>query len=282
MNEQINALTHPEETFGLTPKTLDQALELAKILADSDLVPKDYKGKPGNVLAAVQMGAEVGLAPMAAMQNIAVINGRPCMWGDAMLGLVKQSAIYENIREEFQDESMTAICTVKRRGESAITRTFSQADALKAGLWKKEGPWQQYPRRMLQMRARSWALRDAFPDVLKGLYVREEIETEPLQKGQAERLDDDHEQAVRRELKTKSEEVKAKALEQFKANKLQQTIEAIEQVSTSAALNKSAILIDDITDDKDRQIAQNHWNAKQAVLKKREQKSQEANQSQAF
>ncbi len=274
MNEQHNALTHPEETFGLTPKTLDQALELAKILADSDFVPKDYKGKPGNVLAAVQMGAEVGLAPMAAMQNIAVINGRPTMWGDTMLGLVKRSEVYENIREEFQEETMTAICTVKRRGESAITRAFSQVDAVKAGLWKKEGPWQQYPRRMLQLRARSWALRDAFPDVLKGIYSREEIENEPMDKGQAQRVDDENTQDVRREMKTKSEQVKQKALEQFKANKLQQTIEAIEQVSTLEALNKSAILIDDIPDDKDRQVAQNHWNAKQAELKKRETKSQ--------
>ncbi len=271
MNEQHSALTHPEETFGLTPKTLDQALELAKILADSDFVPKDYKGKPGNVLAAVQMGAEVGLAPMAAMQNIAVINGRPTMWGDAMLGLVKRSEVYENIREEFQEETMTAICTVKRRGESAITRTFSQVDAVKAELWQKPGPWQQYPRRMLQMRARSWALRDAFPDVLKGLYVREEIENELVDKGQAQRVDDENSQDVRREMKTKSEEVKQKALEQFKANKLQQTIEAIEQVSTLAALNKSAILIDDIQDDEDRQIAQNHWNARQAEFKKHEE-----------
>ena len=274
MNNQPDALIQPEETFGLTPKTLDQAMELAKILADSDFVPKDYRGKPGNVLAAVQMGAEVGLAPMAAMQNIAVINGRPTMWGDAMLGLVKRSSVYENIREEFLDETMTAICTVKRTGESAITRSFSQADAQKAALWKKEGPWQQYPRRMLQMRARSWALRDAFPDVLKGIYPREDMENGAVEKGKAIRVDDDQSQETRREMKQKSDEVKQKALENFKANKLQQTIEAIEQVTTIAALNKSAVLIDDIKDDEARQIAQNHWTAKQAELKKREQKNQ--------
>ena len=172
-------------------------------------------------LATIQMGAEVGLAPMAAMQNIAVINGRPTTWVDAMLRLVKRSEVYENIREEFQEETMTAICTVKRRGESAITRAFSQVDAVKAGLWKKEGPWQQYPRRMLQLRARSWALRDAFPDVLKGIYSREEIENEPMDKGQAQRVDDENTQDVRREMKTKSEQVKQKALEQFKANEFQ-------------------------------------------------------------
>jgi hypothetical protein len=57
-----------------------------------------------------------------------------------------------------------------------LARTFSVADAIRAGLWRKPGPWCDYPRRMLQMRARAFALRDAFPDVLGGLYLREEFE----------------------------------------------------------------------------------------------------------
>jgi hypothetical protein len=65
---------------------------------------------------------------------------------------------------------------IKRRDRSAVVRTFSEADAKKAGLWGKSGPWAQYPARMLQMRARGWALRDAFPDALKGLGIREEVQ----------------------------------------------------------------------------------------------------------
>ena len=73
--------------------------------------------------------------------------------------------------------SKTAICMVLRSGRSEpITRTFSIDDAKRAGLWQKPGPWTDYPDRMLMMRARAFALRDAFPDVLMGLYLREEFE----------------------------------------------------------------------------------------------------------
>jgi hypothetical protein len=160
--------------FTLTPSNLKEAMEFSKIIAESDLVPKDYKGKPGNVLVAVQMGLELGLPPLQAIQGIAVINGRPSLWGDALLALVRASPHFESIDEE-QTET-EAVCRVKRRGEAAITRSFSIADATKAGLSKKDGPWQQYTRRMLQMRARAFALRDAFADVLKGISMAEEAQ----------------------------------------------------------------------------------------------------------
>jgi hypothetical protein len=63
-----------------TPTNLSEAMALAKMIAQSDLAPKDYKGKPGNVLIAMQFGAELGVAPMQSVQNIAVINGRPSLW----------------------------------------------------------------------------------------------------------------------------------------------------------------------------------------------------------
>jgi hypothetical protein len=163
--------------FTLTPSNLKEAMEFSKIIAESDLIPKDYKGKPGNVLVAVQMGLELGLPPLQAIQGIAVINGRPSLWGDALLALVRASPHFESIEEE-QTET-EAVCRVKRRGEAAITRSFSVADATKAGLSKKDGPWQQYTRRMLQMRARAFALRDAFADVLKGVSMAEEAQDMP-------------------------------------------------------------------------------------------------------
>lgn len=119
------------------------------------------------------------------------------------------------------------------------------------------------------MRARSWALSDAFPDVLKGVGIREETADQPLNRGTAERVDDEQTQKVRRELKNKSDEVKQKALEQLKADQLHQVIEAIEGVTTLDTLNKTAALIDELADNKDRDTAQNHRTAKQAALKKK-------------
>src|SRR5688500_16008137 len=70
------------KTFSLNPASLKEAIELSELMAKSDLVPKDYKGKPGNILVAVQMGAEIGLPAMQSIQNIAVINGKPSIYGD--------------------------------------------------------------------------------------------------------------------------------------------------------------------------------------------------------
>jgi hypothetical protein len=163
--------------FDLSPRTFEQALTFAGYLADSDMVPKDFKGRPGNCLIAIQWGAELGLKPLQAMQNLAIINGRPSLWGDAVIALVRASPLCEYVIES--DTATSSTCTVKRRGEPEQSRTFTDEDAKKAGLFGKTGPWQQYPKRMRQMRARAFALRDVFPDVLRGLPVAEEIMDAP-------------------------------------------------------------------------------------------------------
>lgn len=165
---------------GLVPQTFGEATKMAEIMARSTLVPKDFQGNPGNVLVAIQWGGEIGLAPLQAMQNIAVINGRPSIFGDAMLALVRGSGLLEFIREDVTDTA--AVCTIKRRGEPETSRTFSLEDAKRAGLLGKSGPWSQYPKRMMQMRARSWALRDTFPDVLRGLHIAEEAQDIPIER----------------------------------------------------------------------------------------------------
>ncbi len=158
--------------FDLSPRNFDEAWRMAEILADSDFVPKDYKGKPGNCLVAMQWGHEIGLKALQSIQNIAVINGRPSLWGDAMIGLVRAHPLCEFIIET--DDGHTATCRVKRRGEPEQARSFSMDDAKLAGLIGKQGPWQQYPKRQRQMRARGFALRDVFADVLRGVAVAEE------------------------------------------------------------------------------------------------------------
>ena len=161
--------------FSLEPRTLEEAFKLAELISKSDLVPKDYQGKPGNVLIAVQMGRELGLKPMQALQNISVVNGRPSVWGDAPLALVMGSGLVEDKREDFDETTMTATLTIKRKGvPSPHVSRFSMEDAKKANLWNKAGSWTTSPKRMLQLRARGFGLRDVFPDVLKGLSIGEE------------------------------------------------------------------------------------------------------------
>lgn len=165
----------------LRPQTFDQLTIFATMAAKSTLVPKDYAGKPENIMLAIQMGSELGLAPMQSLQNIAVINGRPSVWGDAMLALVKAHPDFEDARETIAGEGdkMVATCAIKRRSQSPVVSTFSVEDAKRSGLWGKAGPWQSYPKRMLQMRARGFAVRDAFPDTLRGLISTEEARDIP-------------------------------------------------------------------------------------------------------
>lgn len=160
----------------IVPQDAEQAWRMAEMIAKSGLAPRDMQS-PEKIVTAIFTGLEIGLKPMQAVQSIAVVNGRPTVWGDAALGLVEASGLLEDFEEivEGDGDAMVARCRAKRQGRaSAIERTFSAADAKAAGLWNKSGPWQQYKRRMLQLRARAFTLRDGFADVLKGLQITEE------------------------------------------------------------------------------------------------------------
>lgn len=161
--------------FSLVPTTFAEAMRFAELIAASDLAPKDYRGKPANVIVAVQMGANVGLDPMQAIQNISVINGRASLWGDAMLAVCTMHRAWRGIEETYDRSTGVSKCVVRRANCVPVERTFSVDDAKVACLWGKSGPWTSYPKRMLQMRARGFALRDSFPDALRGLSSAEEV-----------------------------------------------------------------------------------------------------------
>ncbi len=167
---------------GLALQTFDDAFRFAKMVSQSEFAPKDFKGKAESCLLAIQHGSEVGLSPMQSLQSIAVINGRPTIWGDAALALVQSSPVCEYVREyvEGEGDAMVAVCEAKRRGypQPTVSR-FSMADAKRAGLVGKAGPWTQYPARMLALRARGFALRNAFADALRGLITAEEAQDYP-------------------------------------------------------------------------------------------------------
>lgn len=154
-------------------------MQLAGKLASSELVPKCFRGKPQDLFLCWAMGYQIGLTPEQSMQCIAVINGKPSMWGDDMLALCMSHKDFEDIIEEPLHRDGVVIgytCIVKRRGKADKLNTFTLDMAKKAGLIAKGGVWAQYPERMLKLRARGFCLRDAFPDALKGIKPREEVE----------------------------------------------------------------------------------------------------------
>lgn len=171
-----NEIVTQRAQFTLAPQNLTEAMEFAKMMADSDLVPKAFKGKPGDVLIAVQMGGEVGLQPMASIQNIAVINGKPGIYGDAGKAiLLANGCIIEENDIEIIKKSGRAKCKITRPGRPPVERTYSIENAKTAGLWNKEGPWRTNPERQMAWRAFWFAARDAAADLLKGLGGAEEL-----------------------------------------------------------------------------------------------------------
>ena len=290
MTAQLATL-HPQQTapvlattrqIGLTPQSLEAAMEMANLLAKSNMVPKDYIGNPGNIIVAIQWGAEIGLPPLQAMQNLAVINGRPALWGDAVMALVRGSGLLEDFREEVTDQGAT--CTVKRRGEQPVSRHFSVEDAKKAGLWGKQGPWQQYPKRMLQMRARSWAIRDVFTDVLKGINIKEVLEDDEVKHmGQAEiipngqpvpgpaasRTDSLKAQlAARKAATSQPAPVMADGEPMEPAPDLPLVLTLIRDAGTPEELHGASEMAKRLTSEGDKAEARKHFKARQAAMKR--------------
>ena len=168
----------------IAPSELDAAMMFCRELASAqhDIVPQSYRGKPGAILAAIQHGAELGLKPMQSLRDIAIIKGKATVYGDTMMALCRRHPECQDIEETIDNpgtDKAVARCIVHRKGCKPAERTFSVDDAKRAGLWGNKGPWSSYPDRMLQMRARGFALRDVFADALAGFITTEEAQDYP-------------------------------------------------------------------------------------------------------
>jgi hypothetical protein len=165
---------------GLVLRTYDDLWKFSSaIFKSKDLCPKHLTSAE-SVLVAIQMGFELGLKPLQSIQNIAVINGIPSIFGDAAKALVLSSGTCELFEEYYEgkpyDDDYTAVCITKRKGaRKEHVERFSVKQAKLAKLWQKAGTWQTYPDRMLKFRARGFNLRDNFTDILKGFKTVEEV-----------------------------------------------------------------------------------------------------------
>lgn len=154
-------------------------MNLAGKLASSELVPRSFRNKPQDLFLCWSWGYQVGMTPEQSMQCIAVINGKAVMYGDDLLALCMAHKDFIDVIEEPIINAGQVIgyqCTAKRKGRADKTNIFTLEMAKKAGLLAKGGVWTQYPERMLKLRARGFTLRDTFPDALKGIKPREEVE----------------------------------------------------------------------------------------------------------
>lgn len=159
---------------GMEMRNVAQVFGFAELLTEAGMLPKGINAKGATV--AIIAGRALGLDPFQAVQSIAVVNGRPTLWGDAMVAVVKASGLVEDESVEHAKEGDDCVVRyrIKRKGVATpYEGSFSLKEATKAGLMNKD-IWKQYTKRMLFNRARAYALRDGFADVLKGFRCYEE------------------------------------------------------------------------------------------------------------
>jgi hypothetical protein len=176
--------TAPENAIAISPDgklaiaNTAQACHFAMMMGESKMLPPNTS--PIQAAIAIIAGASLKIPPFQAVQNIAVINNRPCIWGDALVALAQGSGLVEDEKTEWftNKEGKRVGCRylVKRKGRASYYEgEFSLLMARDAGLLSRL-PWKQYPQRMLFNRARAFALRNAFADFLMGVNIREEVE----------------------------------------------------------------------------------------------------------
>lgn len=193
MNTALVGLKSGGQITPIIPSSIEEVYRLAKYIESSGLAPHGMQTAE-QITVAILHGLEIGLPPMQAVQRIAVINGRATLWGDAAPALLLSRGFKLVETLTGKGDARVASCTLTRPDGATVTRMFTVTDALQAGLWQtqskvkrrgKDGsmyekendsPWYRYPERMLQMRARGFAVRDGAADVLSGLYLREEID----------------------------------------------------------------------------------------------------------
>lgn len=197
MSTNVAQLRAGGQIAGIVPQSIEEVFRLAKCISVTGLAPQGMN-TPEQITVAIMTGLEIGLPPMFAIQKIAVINGRPAIWGDAVPALLWSKGF--KLREwiEGNDNDRVAHCEVTRPDGTKIERTYSVKQAIKAGLWQvqekvkrksKDGgyyekdndsPWFRFQERMLPMRARGYASRDGAADALSGLYLAEELQSPPM------------------------------------------------------------------------------------------------------
>ena len=175
------------ESGVLVPRNVDEAYRYAGMILKSKLAPLSFDTTE-KILVAMQTAKELDLPPLTSLKSMYVIANVVHLFGDLPLALCRRSKLMEYIEEiqydqdgndlnDVSGECYKAVCKVKRIGEKEIVRSITWPEVVKAGLDKNKfgvkDTYAKFRRRMMQMRMRTWALKDAFGDVLNGISIFE-------------------------------------------------------------------------------------------------------------
>lgn len=166
-------------------EAMSAAHKLATVLCNTAMVPATFRGKPDDGAAAILYGAEVGLKPQQALQQVFVVHGQPAIYARTMAALLKAKG-YKFSTVESTDESVTVEGVSPRGEHESSTWTIQRA---KTAGYTSNKKYQTDPQAMLYAKALSEVARKLAPDVLLGIkYTAEDLELEPV-KATATRMD---------------------------------------------------------------------------------------------
>jgi hypothetical protein len=176
-SKEVTTVSTRNVSTAIIPKDLKEMSQIATLLATSDMLPTCYRGEVGSIIAAVQLGTELGVPPMTMLMNTYPVNGKIGFYTDLLVGMVKSQPDYGGC-EVINDTDVCHEIKVKRMlktgGFDIIHGKFTMADAERAGLTKNE-TYKKFPRRMLAHRNWGFVARDGWPDKLSGCYTVEEL-----------------------------------------------------------------------------------------------------------
>jgi hypothetical protein len=155
----------------IQPNEFDMMSKLAQIAAKSGYVGKT----PEQCLFIMIKGLELGISSMQALDGIQIINGKATVSPQLMLALINRSGEIEDL--VIDGSAQKCVVTMKRKGRTAHTETFTIQDAQTMGLAGKDN-WKKQPAVMLKWRAVAACARVVFPDVIQGMYTPEELGAE--------------------------------------------------------------------------------------------------------
>lgn len=161
------------------PRSFSDLMTMAKYLANSQLVPSAYRGKPDDVAAAVLAGAEVGVPPMSALRNIFMVDGKPSFSAALTSGIVLQHPDCVYFRLVESTDKKATYETLRVGMEEPVTMSFTMEQAEQAGLTGKKN-WKMYPAAMLRARCEVALGRVVYPDRLAGIYLPEELGSDSM------------------------------------------------------------------------------------------------------
>jgi len=194
--------------FG-TSDNFMMATQMAKALASSTVVPKEYQGNFSNGLVAIEIAQRLRTSPLMVMQNLNVIQGRPSWSAQFLIAMVNGSGKYD-IELQFDEKTdkngkpFSCQCWTERKGRK-VTGIVVDMDMAQAEGWvqKNGSKWKTMPQVMLRYRAASFFARMNCPELTLGYYSKDEI----LDEGFKEYPLEDMQEQVQREIEQNANQI---------------------------------------------------------------------------